>query len=116
MARTSDEFTRLVRGLKPGKYTATVMRKGKEVRIRNIELAEASKSSDKKDWMVEDEKEKAAKAKEEAKKTRPKAKKEKDKDGDDFAGPASAASRTWVAAATAITPSPSTTTSSPPNR
>jgi C-terminal processing protease CtpA/Prc len=83
VARRADDFIKALSSLKPGKYTATVMRKGKEVRIRNIELAEATKG-DKKDWMVDDEKEKVAKPKEDAKKAKPKA---KAKDEDEFARP-----------------------------
>lgn len=51
-------FTQLIKDLKPGKYTATVVRKGKEIRIRDINLADAKAASEEKkarskEWIVE---------------------------------------------------------------
>lgn len=62
VTRNHPEFTKMVKELKPGKYTATVVRKGKEIRIRDIQLTDAKADVAKaKDWMV-DEEEKADKA------------------------------------------------------
>ncbi|MBL8825050.1 MAG: hypothetical protein JNJ77_20850 [Planctomycetia bacterium] len=72
VTRDHPAFTERVKSLKPGKYTATVIRKGKEIRLRDINLT-AVKSVDEerkakaKEWMVEDTKEKET-AKAESKK------------------------------------------------
>ena len=57
-------FTQLIKDLKPGKYTATVVRKGKEIRIRDINLADAKAAAEEKkakfkEWVVEGDGEKA---------------------------------------------------------
>lgn len=65
VSRDHGAFTQFVKTLKAGKYTATVVRKGKEIRIRDINLADAkaaeeAKKAKAKEWVVErDAKEKA---------------------------------------------------------
>lgn len=61
VTREASEFHDLIKGLKPGTYTATVLRKGKEVRIRNIRLEDVAKVKEQdkakaKDWTVEGDK------------------------------------------------------------
>lgn len=68
VTRDHPAFSERVKSLKPGKYTATVIRKGKELRLRDINLTEMKNADEErrakvKEWMVEGEKEKdAAKA------------------------------------------------------
>lgn len=83
VSKDHPSFTKLIKDLKPGKYTATVVRKGKEIRIRGIELADVKtvteeKRTKTKEWVVDGD---------EKKSDEPKAKvKEKDsfKKKDDF--------------------------------
>jgi hypothetical protein len=61
VTRDASEFHDTIKGLKSGTYTATVLRKGKEVRIRNIRLEDAAKVKEQdktkaKDWTVEGDK------------------------------------------------------------
>ncbi len=82
VTRNHPDFTKMVKELKPGKYTATVVRKGKEIRIRDIQLTDAKADTVKaKDWMVDDE-EKADKPK--AKDAVKSDKKKDEKDADFF--------------------------------
>jgi beta-lactamase regulating signal transducer with metallopeptidase domain len=84
VTRNHPEFTKMVKELKPGKYTATVVRKGKEIRIRDIQLTDAKADTAKaKDWMV-DEEEKADKAKPADKAKKADKADKSEKDGDFF--------------------------------
>jgi len=76
-------FTKLIKELKPGKYTATVVRKGKEIRIRGIELVDTKAAAEEKktktrEWTVEGDAEKMKEGEKEKLKTRNLAKKEKE--------------------------------------
>lgn len=84
VTRNHPDFTKMVKELKPGKYTATVVRKGKEIRIRDIQLTDAKSDVAKaKDWMV-DEEEKADKAKPADKAKKADKADKAEKDGDFF--------------------------------
>jgi len=86
VSRDNEKFAKTVAGTRAGSYTATVVRKGKEVKIRNIVLGETAAKDDaraKKDWMVEDDHKDQHPGKEQAKKHAAKA---KDKSKDDSFG------------------------------
>ncbi|MFO0814756.1 MAG: M56 family metallopeptidase [Gemmatales bacterium] len=84
VTRDHAAFTKAVRELKAGKYTATVIRKGKEIRLRDITLPDAKAAAEEqkakvKEWVVEgDNKNDEAKVKEKVKEAF------RDKKKDDF--------------------------------
>ncbi|MFT3880461.1 MAG: M56 family metallopeptidase [Gemmatales bacterium] len=85
VTRDHPAFTKMIKELKPGKYTATVIRKGKEIRIRGIELADAKAATEEKrvkakEWVVEGDGEKAK----EEENAKPKARAKKEKEKEDF--------------------------------
>jgi len=65
-------FTQLIKDLKPGKYTATVVRKGKEIRIRDINLVDTKAAAEEKktrvkEWVVDGDDKKHEEVKEKMK-------------------------------------------------
>lgn len=63
VSKDHSAFTKRIKDLKPGKYTATVVRKGKDIRIRGIELADVKtvteeKKNKAKEWVVDGDSEK----------------------------------------------------------
>lgn len=80
-------FSKMLKEMKPGKYNATVVRKGKEIRIRNIELVDVKADSEMKksttrEWVVEGD---GGKLKlDEGAKPKVRDKKANDKEKDDF--------------------------------
>lgn len=86
VTRDHAAFSKMVREIKPGKYTATVVRKGKEIRLREIQLAdvkaqEEERKAKAKAWTVDGEDGKNKEEKEEAKNQ---AKRQNKKDKEDF--------------------------------
>lgn len=81
VSKDHPAFTQFIKELKPGKYTATVVRKGKEIRIREINLADnkavtEEKKAKAKEWTVDGDDEKAR----EEEKARPKGRAKKEKE------------------------------------
>lgn len=86
VARDHAAFTRFVKDMKPGKYTATVIRKGKEIRIRDIQIADPKAQEDErkakaKAWEVEGDARKEKAEKDEVKNL---AKRQSKKEKEDF--------------------------------
>jgi hypothetical protein len=87
VTRDHADFSKSLREMKAGKYTATVIRKGKEIRIREINLPEVKTADQEKkdklrEWVVEDDKKAEMKEKEKAKDKL--AGRDKKKEKDDF--------------------------------